>query len=238
MKRSQLLGFIREAVKATPQVYPLLSDKARFMLHTPFSYKSQEYFITQIKGLVKSLYNGFVGGEFIDIMANLISGQLNDAITKAWNDYGETSPLPAYLETYYQDAVSKQYGFVDQYYRDIVDARVDGTPIDPLISRADLWGNRWNESYNEANNIITQKNGGNLIWQYGETEHCDTCQALNGIVASAKEWQTAGVKPQNAPNKMIDCGGWRCQCELSPTTSRRSPKALDSIMNIIVSRGV
>jgi hypothetical protein len=200
-------------------------------------YKTYDYFLAQIRGLVKGVYAGFIGGEFIDTMANLISGQLTQAYQQAFEDEGYTDFfIPDYLQTSLTEAIAYQYNFVDQYYRDIVDARLDNTSIDPLLQRAAMWANRWNEGYNEAVKLITAENGGNMIWEYGEAEHCDTCRALNGIVASAKEWETAGVKPQNAPNPLIDCGGWQCKCSLITTTRRRSPKALDTILNIIAGR--
>lgn len=227
------LAFVREAVKRVPYVLPLLSNKTRWKLHEPAAYKSAEYMTAQVRRLVTSLYSGYIGGEFIDTMANLISGQLYDAYSKAWSDYGEAGALPTFLDAAYQEDVLRQYDYVDQYYRDIVDARVDGTPIDPLLVRANMWGNRWNDSYSRASSLITQEMGGNMVWKYGDTDHCETCRALDGIVASAKEWEQAGVKPQNAPNKYLECGGWLCQCSLTPTTARRSPKAFDSILNAV-----
>lgn len=209
----------------------------RVVLYMGSGYKSFDYFLAQIRGLVRGVYNDFIGGDFIDTMANLISGQLTQAYRQAYTDEGYTDfNLPDYLQSSLTDAIAYQYTFVDQYYRDIVDARIDKTPIDPLLQRASLWANRYNEAYNEAVKLITAENGGNMIWEYGAAEHCDTCRDLNGIVASAKEWEAAGVKPQNAPNPLIDCGGWNCKCSLSSTTRRRSPKALDRILNIIAGR--
>ena len=72
-----------------------------------------------------------------------------------------------------------------------------------------------------------------MVWVYGETEHCETCRQLNGIVARATEWQRIGVRPQNAPNGLLDCGGWNCQCAINPTTQRRTPGAYDKIIGII-----
>ena len=207
----------------------------RVVLYMGNEYKTYDYFRAQIRGLVKGVYSAFISGEFIDTMANLISGQLTQAYQQAFEDEGYTDFfLPDYLQLSLTEAIANQYTFVDQYYRDIIDARIDGTSIEPLLVRADMWANRYNESYNEAVRLITAENGGKLMWQYGEAEHCDTCRSLNGIVASAKEWETAGVKPQNAPNPLIDCGGWNCKCSLTATDKRRSPKALDTIMNIIV----
>lgn len=211
----------------------------RVVLYTGNEYKTYDYFLSQIRGLVKGVYGGFIAGEFIDAMANLISGQLTQAYQQAFEDQGYTDfILPEYLQTSLTEAIAYQYNFVDQYYRDIVDARIDGTSVEPLLQRAAMWANRWNEGYNEAVKLITAENGGNMIWQYGEAEHCDTCRALNGIVAGAKEWEIAGVKPQNAPNPLIDCGGWQCKCSLTATTRRRSPKALDTILNIITGRSL
>jgi hypothetical protein len=226
---------IADAVKAVPEVMPLLSDRARFIFNgNSKEYKSAEYFLSQVNRLVSSLYNGYIGGNFIDLMANLISGQLYDAYYQAFQDEEGGKNLPDYLDAAWQSDVLNQYNFVDQFYRDIIDAKIDQTGLDPLLARAAMWANRWNESYNNAVALITENNGGNLMWVYGDTDHCDTCLNLNGIVASKKDWDTAGVKPQNAQNDMLDCGGWRCKCSLVATDKRRSPKALDTILNIVV----
>jgi hypothetical protein len=224
---------IRDIVKAVPEVKKHLSTKARYYLHTPEAYKSEDFFLAQVEGLVRSLYGNFIGGEFIDTMANLISGQIRDAYEKAYFDAGYEGELPGYLETSYQDFVLEQYNFVDRFFRDIIDARIDGKPIDSLINRARLWAGRWKEAYQKAVVLITQNEGGNMEWVYGDAEHCDTCQKLNGIVASAREWGASGFQPQG---RMLDCKGYDCKCELKPTKKRRSPKALDRIIAISLDR--
>lgn len=227
MKR---IDIAREAVRILPEIHPHLSARARWMLYVPAEYKTYDYMLSVIVGLVRGVYSGNVGGQFIDTMANLISGQLTQAYRQAWEDEGMTDYFaPNYLASSLEAMILSQYDFVDQFYRDIVDARVDATSIDPLLVRAGMWANRWNEAYNEAVRLITVENGGKLMWQYGEAEHCDTCRALNGIVAFAKEWDTLGVKPQNAPNNLIECGGWNCQCALVQTDKRRSPGAYGRI---------
>lgn len=228
-----LLKQIREVIKAVPDVKHYLSGKARFALYEAEPFKTLEFMLGQIRRLVTSLYNNQIGGDFIDVMANVISGQLMHAYSQAWEDYGETSMLPDYLTAAYQADVLAQYEHVDQYFRDIIDARVDGKPIAPLLARADLWANRWTESYNNAIRLIELENGGNLEWIYGDTDHCDTCMSLNGIVMSAKEWDTLNVKPQSAPNNKLQCGGWKCQCRLAPTGKRRSPGAYGRVEEIV-----
>jgi hypothetical protein len=98
-------------------------------------------------------------------------------------------------------------------------------------SRIDLWVNRYTDVIGRARVYFGGKT--RLKWTLGKTEeHCETCAALNGIVAFASEWELAGIKPQSPPNEMLACGGWNCDCSLEVTDQRRSPNALDTLMNI------
>jgi len=188
----------------------------------------------RIENLVKALYKGTItAASFVDSMAALISRQITLAYREAWNDEGDGGKIPDYLTSASDEAILAQFDFVDQYARDIVDASVDKTPIDPLLSRAALWANRYTENYNNAVALIALQNGGKLEWVYGDTDHCETCQSLNGIVAFASEWNEIGVKPQTAPNDMLECGGWKCQCYLEPTDKRRTKNAVEKIRVII-----
>lgn len=237
MDRIALLKFARDAVNRVPQVKAHLSDKVRFILATPSAYKTQEYFLAQIQGLVRTLYNGQIGGEFIDVMANVISGQIYDAYSKAWIDEGGTGNFPDYLESSYQDFVTNQYSFVDQYYRDIVDARIDNTSIEPLLLRAELWANQYGTAYENATTAITLAGGGNEEWILGATEeHCPECSALNGFVMRASEWEALNLRPKNPPNNKISCGGWRCDCERKATSKKRSPNAYGRIEEILLAK--
>jgi len=228
-------NIIRSLVKNIPELMPHLTDKVRWIFHAQGGeYKTYDYFLNNLTRLIQSVYDGNLGGGFIDTMANLISGQLTQAFEQAWSDEEGEGGLPDYLSSALEDMILGQYDHVDQFYRDIVDARVDQTPIDPLLARAPLWAQRWIEAYNQAVALITTENGGNLIWQLGETEqHCASCSTLNGIVARASEWEELGVRPQGAPNALLECDGWHCDCSLSATDKRRSPKAYESIMNAV-----
>jgi hypothetical protein len=227
MTKTELLQYIDEVISVAPMVV---------MYMTP-AYKTQEYFLARLNGLVNGVYSGNLAGEFIDVMANLISGQLLDAYQTAYTNEGFSGELPDYLNASYQNMTATQYGYVDAFYRAIVDARFDKTPITPLLARAELWAQRWTEGYNEAVRLITTNEGGNLIWTLGATEeHCPECSRLNGIVARAKEWDVLNIRPQSAPNDKLTCGGWRCDCSLTPTDKRRSPNAYGRIEEIILSK--
>lgn len=232
-----LNSLLRQAVKLYPDVRPLLSDKARFYMYQTTAYKTYDYMLKQIIGLVRGVYSGNVGGQFIDTMASLISGQLTQAYEQAWKDEGDGSEFPEYLNAPLEDEILKQYDFVDGFYRAIVDARIDKTSIDPLLVRAELWANAYSTAYENATSIITAETGGKEEWVLGATEeHCPECADLNGIVAFAKEWDTLNVRPKNPPNNKLTCGGWRCDCERRPTDKRRSPNAYGRIEEIMLGR--
>ena len=228
MNKTELSIFIDDVIAVCPAC----------VVHLPREYKTYDYMLSVITGLVRGVYTARIGGQFIDVMANLISGQLTQAYQQAYTDDGFTDfEMPDYLNKSLEALILKQYDYVDQYYRDIVDAMVDQTPIEPLIARAALWAQRWTEGYNEAVRLITVNGGGNLVWILGATEaHCPECSGLNGIVARATEWQMLNVKPQNAPNEKISCGGWLCDCSLTPTDKRRSPNAYGRIEEILLAK--
>jgi len=104
-------------------------------------------------------------------------------------------------------------------------------------SRIDLWVSRYTDTVNQAR--IYFGNRTRLEWIEGDTkDKCESCLALNGIVAFAFEWEQSGVRPQSPPNGALTCGGWECQCRLEVTDKRRTPNALQRIMDIAVASNV
>jgi len=229
---------IRAIGKLYPAIIPHLTGRARWMAFTRGEFKTVEYYERELTRMIRNVYNGDLGGEFIDIMANLVSGQLTQAFDQAWQDSGQEGQLPDFLTSALEDMILQQYDHVDQFYRDIVDARIDETSIDPLLSRAPMWAGQWDTAYKQAEQLINIENGGNLVWRKGETEHgCQTCADLDGIVMSAREWDELDVHPRGYPNDKLECQGGgpanNCDCTLEPTEQRRSPKAYETVMNIV-----
>lgn len=234
-----------------PQILPLLKGRARWIALTIgaksriVEEKTYDYFLSELSRMVRNLYAGNIGGEFIDILANLLDGQINQAYRQAWSDEGADGEFPEYLQAAADDAILAQFDFVDGFFRDIVDARIDETPIDPLLARCSLWANRWNEAYNDGVRLIAINAGEKQIWKLGATEeHCPFCSRYNGIVALASEWDALNIRPQSAPNPALTgtlngepgCGGWRCDCSLETTDKRRSPNAYGRLEEILNSR--
>jgi hypothetical protein len=177
--------------------------------------------------------------QFIDDFTNSITNQL----TRAWNE-GARSVGVDPRDMTDEDLLQLQ-GIINSEYEHILDladaidsARINNKTLDEFRSqfrsRVDLWVNRYNEVVNSAATYFGGKT--RLEWQYGDTNvHCETCLKLNGVVAYAEEWEQAGLHPQQPPNPNLECEGWRCQCKLSVTDKRRSPRALNSLMNIVMS---
>ena len=100
--------------------------------------------------------------------------------------------------------------------------------LTPLLQRAQLWVNRYNDVKSEAQ-ILACKDQ-KLRWDLGLTEkHCRTCYALNGKVKRASFWKKLGVRPQNAPNYLLECEGWKCDCGMVVTDEPLSRGAMPSL---------
>lgn len=229
-----MLSLLRKAIQSVPAVIPYLTGKARFLAYIPSEYKTYNYMLSQIEGLVTGLYTNNIGGNFIDIMRNIISGQLSQAYRQAWEDEGFTDMfMPDYLVESLDTMIFNQHGFVEGFFRDIIDARIDRTSVEPLLMRARLWANQWNTAYNEAIKLIALENGGKLVWLEGDTiEKCDTCLGLDGVVLFAKEWAELGVRPQGFPNEKLICKGGHCDCRLESTDKRRTRNGYSKVKKL------
>lgn len=231
MDKTLLIQALEIAAKRFPAVVPYLSDRAWEVMGV----KTYDYMLNNIARMVSNVYTNNMGGEFVDIMGALVRGQMRDAYRKAYAEAGFSDALPEWLQADMEDmqATQANFDFIYQFFKDITDAKIDGTPLQPLLDRVPLWANRFNEAMSRANMTITAKLGGRMIWKLGETEkHCTSCGALHNTVAFASEWELSGVHPQGGPNDKLECGGWQCDCSLEPTDKRRSPKAWDKIMSV------
>jgi hypothetical protein len=202
--------------------------------------KSIDTYDRQLWKYALDLYRGGDPGVFITDFVNAISNQLN----RAWREgAGEMGVAPADMT---DDDRNEIQAIINAEYEHILDL---GTAItaaqqgtiqefrDTFRSRIDMWVNRYTDVKNQAKIYFGGKT--RLEWVEGDTkEKCPTCLALNGIVALAQEWEQSGVRPQSPPNNTLECGGWNCQCTLQVTDKRRSPMALQRIMDIATSANV
>ena len=195
--------------------------------------KTLEAYKRQLWGAVLDLYRGEIGvSEFEDRWAGSIEEQLNRAWREGARDV-EIDPKEFEEEdtAEIEAIIVNEFGYVSGLAAEVVQAAKDESGFEGFRSRVDTWANRYNDIVNRARVWFGGRQ--KLEWIYGDTEHCATCLALNGIVAWASEWELADVRPQSPENIMLECGGWKCQCTLSPTDKRRTSKAYDRILSIV-----
>lgn len=212
-----------------------MTDVIRELIHA-INLKTYGYMLDHVDKYARELYKDEMSrDEFIDSMASLIEEQLK----RAWNEGMRNNGLDPKedMTDEWQDILDNlildQWTYIENYADSILQGAKDGTPVESYRARASLWANRYNETVSEAE-LVTASKGDKLEWVLGATEqHCDTCFRLNGIVAFASEWEELGVHPQGAPNGLLACGGWKCDCGLSPTDKRRTSRAFDTIMDIV-----
>ena len=176
--------------------------------------------------------------DFVDTLTQVISDYMREAwiAGMAENDIAVEDMFPDW-ETKIEDIASSEIdhlpdvmGFIEELAGNVRAAmsedaaqgkQAEADALAQIGARADMWAARWNDVYNQSV-LETSRPGDRLEWVYGDTDHCDTCAALNGVVATAQEWEDSGYHPQQPPNESLDCGGWRCQCYLQPTDKRRT----------------
>ena len=181
--------------------------------------KTEAYYEHALNRAVLDFHRGDMdSGEFIEEMVQLIEGQF----TRAWNegmrnnDLDPEKDMTDEWEGLLQEAIDNELNNVLNFAQDIENARMAGEPVGPLQQRISLWTNRYNEMVNYA--MRTTRPDDRFIWRLGATEeHCDTCAALDGVIATGRDWDASGYHPQGAPNPLLECGGWRCDCRLEYT---------------------
>jgi hypothetical protein len=242
MNRETLKGLIAQTVPVVMRLadqagvpFPpdLLADLEKIGI------KTMEYYQKQIDRLTRSLYRGNVDElEFVFVMGDLITGQLTKAWYEGMAENGLTKDdMTDEWRAILDGIIAEEKSHLADLAAAIDQASIDKTPIDPLLTRAALWGGRYEDVVNQAK-LATAEPKDKFEWVYGDTEHCETCAALNGLVARAGEWEQSGFHPQMPPNGLLECGGWRCQCRLEPTDKRRTANVLQRLLDLAASQNV
>ena len=91
--------------------------------------------------------------------------------------------------------------------------------LDAVPDRVALWGAAYASFLNDIKTLAMGDPVGE--WEYGDTEHCDTCLELNGQ-RHRVSWFTERNYYPRKPGAELDCGGYRCQCQVkNPKTGER-----------------
>jgi hypothetical protein len=97
--------------------------------------------------------------------------------------------------------------------------KASGGKLTPLMMRADLWVNRFNQVKERGKGMACADQ--KAKWVYGDTiDHCDDCSRAVGRVYRLSTWEKYGWVPGS---KELACGGWRCKCQRVPTDEPCTP---------------
>lgn len=186
--------------------------------------KTLEQYLRQLRQYSRDYYNGKTDdGQFLDSMIGSISNQIN----RAWNEGMRTNGLDPQTDKddEMRDRIAELVRNEQDHITNLADLinqqREAGADMTAINARVDVWANRYTDVVNIAK-VETGEDNQRFIWIYGDTEHCETCADLNGKILTAKEWRESGYHPQQPPNDLLDCGGWRCKCRLEKTKKPRT----------------
>jgi len=224
--RANLASILRQVIMMLPEAIPAL--------------KSYEWYDQHMHDYAGQLYRGKIDDSaFLDKMIYAIGEQLK----RAWNEGMVENGLDPNqdktpeMDDRIQQLIDEEYNHVTDLIDFINQQKEVQAGMNAIDTRIDMWVNRYADVVN-ISKLETAGEKDKLEWVYGDTEHCDVCAALNGIVATSKEWQESGFHPQQPPNDLLSCGGWRCQCTLQPTDKRKTPGALSKLLDMATAHNV
>ena len=103
-------------------------------------------------------------------------------------------------------------GFTDTLYKG------DGITDELATQKPAMW---WNKSVYPSylKGLQSAAKNAYFEWMYGDTKHCDTCQALNGQVHRMRDYTKRNLLPKSSA---LDCKGFQCQCSLIPRMNSKA----------------
>ncbi len=151
---------------------------------------------------------------------NAMSSAINRGFTQAWligaRDCAKNiNDLTLQEHTKLALFISEQLAYVPKLGKEIAAAdKAQGGLLGKVISRADLWTNKWDQVRATAEAFCKADEPREFV--LGPTkEKCRSCIGLSGRVYRLSTWQANNAIP---PTHRTQCRGYRCQCRLMPTT--------------------
>jgi hypothetical protein len=184
--------------------------------------KTVAYYERSLNRAVLDFYGGSIDeSAFIDKMIYLIEEQFGRAWREGARDVGFNPDDISEGETeFLQARMDREMEHILDFAQGIQDAAANGEPVKPFQDRVPMWAGRYDEVRDAARTHYSAVLGKNLIWHVGPTEHCETCLALDGVVATADEWEAARSRGIYPKSPELECHGFHCQCELTPTDEK------------------
>jgi len=142
-----------------------------------------------------------------------------------WTDSGNEPPVSEELQTWVNGEIETEIGNIDSLFADLRELRKTGTDDEQnafIANKAEGYAGALIGIYNYAKMSAKPEQDGE--WEFGDTDHCDTCADLNGQVHPLNWFVDNGYIPQQRGSEALDCGGWNCQCVI------RDPKTKEQLI--------
>lgn len=181
--------------------------------------KTEGSFQLSVRAAVRGYWNGgFTRFQFFETLELAITR----GYTQAWHAGAKECGLaPDELSNdelnALQDHINEQFQYIPGFADAVEEgSKANGGKLQPLFDRSELWVIRYRQIGSEARAMACADK--KLEWRLGATEkHCRSCLALNGQVRRGSYWTDSGILPRVPGASYLDCGGWRCDCDLVPT---------------------
>lgn len=183
--------------------------------------KAESNYRSAMRSMVRALWSGVID---IDQAFDVGETSIRFGLTQAWNaglqSVGELpSEQSPQQRIELQQMITREINLLFPFLLAIEEgSKANGGKLGPLFARAEMWAIRATDAENRAR--TSALSDPRLEWVLGPTEeHCRSCSRLANQVRRASVWRRSGIAPQG---QMLACKGYRCLCQLVPTTKRLS----------------
>jgi hypothetical protein len=220
--RIEVAKAMRRSVASYPAVIPHLSRQARIA----FSIKADisDVNATYHDEITQALVDFFEGASITtsrNAMKRAMIQAFGDAFDAGWIEGGGTLPIDEDAMSWLEDRLNQEAMNIDGLFLQAKELRKLGEEFDYftwLTARADMYTQSAASVHNAAR--LLANNRQMYTWHYGDTDHCNTCQKLNGQRHRASWYIERNYIP-GKPGASMDCGGFRCRCFLTDKDGNR-----------------
>lgn len=177
---------------------------------------SEKNFRQGIRSAVRGLWSSTISAsQFEETLQSTIRRNLSVAWLEGARECGISQEDLTDIEIEARDDFIKgQFEYISGFADAIEEnSKKNEGRLEPLYGRADMWVNRYGEVRNQAKAMACKD--AKLEWKTNVRckEHCYSCTRLNGKVKRASYWNRT-ILPRS---RDLECGGYRCCCDLMPT---------------------
>jgi hypothetical protein len=191
------------------------------MVLEPEHIKTIEDFALVVRAAARGLWTGAL--DFLFFYQSMVSS-LNRGYRMAWAEgmaeCGLTlTDMTPSEQAALQQEIIRDTAFISGFGDYIMMGQRGTAKLSRTMTRAELWVNRYNAIRHLAQSMACADQ--KLKWVLGPTrDHCEDCSKYAGRVHRASIWAKYATLPQS---RDLECKGFRCQCQLVPTTEPALP---------------